>query len=311
MAGTGSYITPRLTQAGQINITPNSEPRSLSDIINFTQKSNLVESQIPFTSLTQSQQWAAALGIMNRNAGISQIYNEACQRFSCPGGAPISEDAQTATVGVTLPVGIAVNNVTNRVYVTGQNVTSVFDGTSNALIATVHVGAFPQGIAVNTIDNYAYVANSGSGSITVIFGNNGALNLTIGNSPTDVAFNPHNRLVYVTSKSTNSVTFFNGTAFTSPVTLSSGFMTPSSVSVDPGLNRVYITNSGSNYVSVINSATNIVVKNVTVGPNPTAVAVNPITHRAYVANNGGFCTGTVSVIDEPTNTTLTPPISVA
>ena len=61
----------------------------------------------------------------------------------------------------------------------------------------------------------------------------------------------------------------------------------------------YITNTGSNSVSVIDTATNTVVATVPVGFAPLGVAVNPAVTRVYVAN---FTPGNVSVIDTATNT---------
>ena len=54
----------------------------------------------------------------------------------------------------------------------------------------------------------------------------------------------------------------------------------------------YISNSGSNTVSVIDTATNTVTANVAVGAEPTGVAVNAFGTRVYVTNEGS---GTVSV----------------
>src|ERR1700730_1926357 len=61
----------------------------------------------------------------------------------------------------------------------------------------------------------------------------------------------------------------------------------------------YITNNGSNNVSVIDTASNTVTAIVAVGPNPTGVAVHPGGTRVYVANQSS---NTVSVIDTSTNT---------
>src|SRR3979411_1346148 len=61
----------------------------------------------------------------------------------------------------------------------------------------------------------------------------------------------------------------------------------------------YITNNGSNNVSVIDTASNTVTATVAVGPNPTGVAVHPAGPRAYVANQS---THTVSVINPASNT---------
>lgn len=64
----------------------------------------------------------------------------------------------------------------------------------------------------------------------------------------------------------------------------------------------YIPNSGSNSVTVIDTATNTVFATVPVGIFPTAVAVNLGGARAYVANQNS---GDVSVIDTATNSVVT------
>ncbi len=63
----------------------------------------------------------------------------------------------------------------------------------------------------------------------------------------------------------------------------------------------YITNQGTNNVSVIDTATNTVVTTVGVGGNPYGVAVNPAGTRAFVGN---LSDGTVSVIDTANQSVL-------
>jgi YVTN family beta-propeller protein len=58
--------------------------------------------------------------------------------------------------------------------------------------------------------------------------------------------------------------------------------------------RAYVTNLGSDDVSVIDTYTNTVLTTIPVGTNPAGVAVTPDGAFAYVANRGS---GTVSVID--------------
>src|SRR6516165_10061549 len=66
------------------------------------------------------------------------------------------------------------------------------------------------------------------------------------------------------------------------------------------MTHAYITNSGDNTVSVIDTATNTVVGSpITVGSLPFGVAVTPDSSKVYVGNSVG---GTVSVIDTATNT---------
>jgi len=65
----------------------------------------------------------------------------------------------------------------------------------------------------------------------------------------------------------------------------------------------YVTNKGSDNVSVIDTATNIPVDTIRVGDSPQGVAITPDGSRAYVANQ---VDGTVSVINTATNTLLAP-----
>ncbi len=69
----------------------------------------------------------------------------------------------------------------------------------------------------------------------------------------------------------------------------------------------YIPNAGSNDVSVVNMATNTVVKTITVGKMPWAVAINRDGSKVYVTNRDD---GTISVISTATNT-VTNTITVA
>ncbi len=64
----------------------------------------------------------------------------------------------------------------------------------------------------------------------------------------------------------------------------------------------YITNSGSNTVSIIDMATNNIIATITVGDSPAGIAVAPDGTKVYVTNSG--TTGTVSVIDTATNTVM-------
>jgi YVTN family beta-propeller protein len=61
----------------------------------------------------------------------------------------------------------------------------------------------------------------------------------------------------------------------------------------------YITNFGTNTVSVINVATNTVIDSVVVGNSPYGVCVHPDGSKVYIANSGNK---TISVINTATNT---------
>jgi YVTN family beta-propeller protein len=65
--------------------------------------------------------------------------------------------------------GLAVDPVTNKIYVLNASDVTVIDGLTNAT-STVAVGASPQDIAVDPVTGDVYVANSGSADVTVING---------------------------------------------------------------------------------------------------------------------------------------------
>ncbi|MGC8630688.1 MAG: YncE family protein, partial [Thermoplasmata archaeon] len=58
------------------------------------------------------------------------------------------------------------------------------------------------------------------------------------------------------------------------------------ITVDPVTNMVYVVNSGSNNMSVINGNTNQIVTTIAVGKEPGGVAVDTKTDIVYVANSG-------------------------
>ncbi len=76
---------------------------------------------------------------------------------------------------------------------------------------------------------------------------------------------------------------------------------PRAVAVNPETNKIYVGNTGSGNVTVIDGATNS-TSTVTVGTRPLAVAVNPVTNKIYVTNYGS---ANVTVIDGATNSTAT------
>jgi YVTN family beta-propeller protein len=81
---------------------------------------------------------------------------------------------------------------------------------------------------------------------------------------------------------------------------------PLDIDVNPITNRIYVANSGSNSVSVIDYTINYdnytiqttALDNVNVEVFPSHLSVNPITNRIYVANSGS---NSVSVIDGSIN----------
>jgi YVTN family beta-propeller protein len=215
-------------------------------------------------------------------------------------GASADWVTKTVAVGKT-PYALAVNPVTNKIYVANKdsNSVTVIDGATNST-TTVAVDSLPYAVAVNPVTNKIYVANRGSDTVTVIDGaTNSTTSVAVGHWPWAVAVNPVTNKIYVVNRNGNTVTVIDGaTNGTTTVTVGTQ---PQAVAVNPVTNKIYVTNYVSNTVTVIDGATNGTTT-VAVGTTPYAVAVNPVTNKIYVANSAS---NTVTVIDGATNGTTT------
>ncbi len=242
----------------------------------------------------------------------ARMSRPACRRLSILAAAVLhaaalavstaqAHGAATTVAAGSLPSAVAVNPVTNKIYVAniGNATVTVIDGATNAAV-TVPAGTLPASIAVNTATNTVYVANQYSDSVTVIDGTtNSTATVAVGRFPYAIAVNPATNLVYVCNQYANSVTVIDGaTNSTTTVVSGSG---PNAVVVNPVTNQVYVANELSNNVTVIDGATNAITT-VATGSGPDAVAVNPATNQVYVANG---VSGNVTIIDGATNATTT------
>jgi YVTN family beta-propeller protein len=221
----------------------------------------------------------------------------------------------TGTVGVgSAPIGVAVNPITNKIYVANMasDSVSVIDGATGLVSGSpIAVGNYPYGVAADSTTNRIYVANRSGNSVSVIDGATGLVvgsPITVGSSPQAIAVNPITNKVYVANTSSNNVSVIDGATglvVGSPIAVGFG---PTAVAVNPTTNKVYVTNGSGNSVSIIDGATGLVVGSpVTVGGFPFGVAVDPTTNKVYVANEDS---STVSVIDGATGLVVGTPIAV-
>jgi YVTN family beta-propeller protein len=238
--------------------------------------------------------------------------NELSDNVTVVDGA--TNTATTVPVGMQ-PLAIAVNQTTNMVYVANgaDGTVTVIDAGSNNATSTVGVGTFPQQIAINPVTNRIYVSNTGGPDIpgttvTVIDAASGNSTATVnaGTSPYAIAVNTVTDKIYVAGISTgitpDSVTIIDGaTNGTSSVTVGAGAQ---AVAIDSGLNKVYVANTNSNNVTVIDAGNSNAVTTVPTGFSPIAIAINATTHKVYVTDNTG---ASVTVIDGNTYGTTTIP----
>jgi len=204
------------------------------------------------------------------------------------------------TVG-TSPQGIAINPYTNILYVvnSGSKNVTVIDGSNNKKLYNLPVQGYPTGIAINPQTDKIYVTNSGSGTVSVIdaYHNNKEYNVPVRNYPTRIAVFPSLKgKIYVINS--NSVSVINGSTDkkeSNDISVGKGL---TGIAINPNTNKIYVTNTISNRVYVINGSTDTIVKKIPVGKGPTGISINSGMNIIYVVNSGS---NTVSVIDGSTD----------
>ena len=132
----------------------------------------------------------AGLTVYNGTTGALTRYTSVCHGqvavdsttnivyVTCTTGSPGSIEAVNGTslsVVATItvasrPSAIAVNPVTNTIFVTNRtsNSVSVINGSTDTVTTTISVGSHPQAVAVATTTNTVYVANETSTSLSVL-----------------------------------------------------------------------------------------------------------------------------------------------
>ncbi len=199
----------------------------------------------------------------------------------------IGGPTQTGDLATPGLVSVAVRNsaATSLAAVTNFAVQPCLDSTQScapvtppSVVATLTVGTKPGAVAVNTATGMAVVANHDSNDITLI------------------ALTPAAPAVC-----TSPVTSFPGVCVASvPVG-----MGPTGVAVDNVRNLAVVANNGDNTVSVVNLATQAVIKTLGSSDNifrqPFSVGVNPLTGRAVVAYQS---TNIATIIDLDAKTVI-------
>jgi YVTN family beta-propeller protein len=208
---------------------------------------------------------------------------------------------------------VAVNPETNRVYVASFDSRAVFviDGATNRILGkldrTIAMELRPSGVGVNPVTNVVYVTYHGSNRVDVHDGfTYAAMNsVSVGESRTVLeqpGVNPANNQVYVACFDADTLSVIGGATNRFPQRVIARVPMPSSsmgVAVDDAANLVYVANSGSNGIVVIDGNTNLILSRVATGRGPVGVAVNSRTGRIYVTSSERGVDA-VSVVAVPT-----------
>jgi YVTN family beta-propeller protein len=264
---------------------------------------------------------------------LAQVSNSTTTNTSTP----------TITVGGKTTGGIAYDPIHHTMYVSdaSDNTTSVIN--TNTLkplpVRIPGVGHNPAFIAYDPIHHTMFVSSASGNTISVIntttnsvIGNPIPLppsrattlsgNVTLFNGLFGITYDPIHKTMYVANIEPNTVSVMNTTTngvIGNPIPAGKQ---PQIAAYDPIHKTMYMTNIGPtgctlhvgcvppvgrpSTVTVINTTTNSVIRNVPVGLDPFGIAYDPIHHTMYVANSGS---NTVSIINTTTNSVIANPVS--
>jgi YVTN family beta-propeller protein len=187
---------------------------------------------------------------------------------------------------------------------------SAINTTTNTVEKEISVGVNPVDIFGDPSLDTIYVANFDSNSVSVIdtTTNTVGKEITVGLNPVDIFGDPSLDTIYVANFLSDSVSVINTTTDTvnnktipvgiSPVHIFGNLSTLDIFGDLSTPDTIYVANSLSDSVSVINTTTDTVEKEIPVGVNPRYIFVDPYLRDVYVANGDS---GGVSVIDGKTN----------
>jgi YVTN family beta-propeller protein len=220
--------------------------------------------------------------------------------------SPAHADTVTDTISVPGAVNVAVDQATNRVYVSdgGQDSVTVIDGTTDGVIATVPISGYAATIAVNPATDRIYVVDQVS-ALHVI---DGSTNTVVDNvaisSPKYVSVNPSTNIVYVLGYSGSAWTVYVVDGATDSVTATiplTGIYAPNWIDANPNGNQVYAAATtrynGGGTLFVIDGSTNAITHTLTFGNPIWYVSHNPNSEEVYATENTA-----IDIIDGSTDT---------
>ena len=200
----------------------------------------------------------------------------------------------------TSPYGVAVSPDGSHVYVANlvSKSVTVINTANNSTITSVGVGGNPCGVTISTDGSRVYVANSLSNNVSVI---NTATNLVVATIPLEkgpvgITVSPDGGYVYTADQESDFISVIN-TATNTEVASIPDNGDPFAVSTSPDGSLLYVTNL-TGTVSVINTATNVLITNISVGLN-----LDPVGNFVTGGTNCGGTPITFTITVDPTATT--------
>ena len=287
---------------------------------------------VPLVLITRVNLYAAtvttiAAGNYPDAVGVNPVTNKIYAMNYSSGTVTVIDGTVTKTLmasgwgsmGITVnggpsysPSAIAVNPVTNRIYIahySTNNVTVINGATDTVIGSGIYVGTSPMAIAVNADTNKIYVANNVSNSVSVIDGasNSVIATVAVGSNPRGLAVNPVTNLVYVANYGSNTISVIDASNNNSVTTVPGIYSNPERIAVNPVTNKIYVGVHNPSNITIINGVDNTTatttgapISGFSYAP---AIAVNPVTNTIYVAD--GVNSGKVAAIHGADNSQST------
>lgn len=170
------------------------------------------------------------------------------------------------------------------------------------VVKTIKVGANPWGVSVDPKTNVGIAANTGivppktinpaGKTVTIFNAKTGTVKstLTVGPHPWNVVINPATGIAYAGIAGDGKVAVIKKSKVMKQITVGKS---PHGLAIDYRYHLLFVNNSVSNTVSVINLKTLKVVQTIPVGKQPQGITVNQKTGWVYVVNQAAQ---TVSVL---------------
>jgi YVTN family beta-propeller protein len=204
------------------------------------------------------------------------------------------------------PAAVAVGPSGRAFYVANQadNTVSVYSTATNSLLKTITVGSGPSAFAF--APGRVFVANQFSNDVTVINGDLSVVGTFAAQAgPMSLAVSPNGQYVYVANCYANTVTVY--TTSGELIAEIDGFDYPNGLAVDATNNSLYITSGNGDTLSVVDLATNHVVKTIPTGILPSGVAVSADGTQVFVSTELDF---SLTQISASTNAIMNTPLVV-
>jgi YVTN family beta-propeller protein len=152
----------------------------------------------------------------------------------------------------------------------------------------ISIAGGPNGLAVDDISRRLYVSLGKGKRIAVVdtLSNRVVQTMNLLAGPEAIGVDPIAHRLFVGFPKLNEVMAFDERTLSKLATIRVGLHPVHPMAVDPQDHRVYVVNEGSSTVSIINSRSLRVVRNIRAGRWPEGIALDVPGHRAFVSDEG-------------------------